>query len=200
MIQCLCPSQRRFIIIAFTYPRKAGRGPLRLLFMKEKVTKDAEAVENHDENLVYELGYHLLVSVSEEDLPKEVAAIHFLLAESGGTIISEGLPVIQPLAYVISKKIDTKNIKFSKAFFGWVKFEMGRDKVVNFNAKIEVLPNILRSILIKTVKENTAHTLKAPLVRKETSRDEALVVAEEKPVVSEEEIDKSIDELLVTGN
>lgn len=168
--------------------------------MKEKIVKEVEADNDKDNTQIYELGYHVLPSVAEEDLSKEVAQIHSLISEFGGTIISEGLPLMQQLAYEITKRIEIKNVKFTKAYFGWVKFEIDREKVVGLESKIKMLQNILRFILIKTVRENTMYTPKVPVVKKESSKEDAIddIVTEsvEKMPVSEEEIDKSIDELV----
>ena len=165
--------------------------------MKEKVKKEEEVIDEQDGGQVYELGYHLLPSVSEIDLVREVAQIHSIISEYKGVVISEGAPTLRPLAYEIVKKVETKNLKFSKAFFGWVKFEMDRSHILDLQNKIEVAQNLLRFIVIKTVKENTMHTPKVPSFKKEVSKDETALVVGEKLPVSEEEIDKSIDELLV---
>lgn len=160
--------------------------------MKEENLKDAGDLQ------VYEFGYHILPTVAEENLPNEVSKVHSLISENGGSIISEGAPVVRQLAYEISKKIENKNLNFNKAYFGWIKFEMDRKDIVNFKNKIENLPNILRFLVVKTVKENTMHTPKIPMFVKDSHREEKDVTkTEEKAPVSEAEIDKSIDELVI---
>lgn len=165
--------------------------------MKEKVIKEEVEINNEKDNTqVYELGYHVLPTVAEEDLPKEVAKIHALLSEFGGTVIAEGLPLMQQLAYEITKRIEIKNTKFNKAYFGWVKFEINVEQVVALEAKIKALSNILRFILIKTVRENTIHTPKMPISKKDSLKEDVSSEIAEKAPVREEEIDKSIDELV----
>jgi ribosomal protein S6 len=151
---------------------------------------------------IYELGYHILPIISEEEVGGEVAQIHSIISAQKGNIISEGAPTLRPLAYEISKKVETKTLRFNKAYFGWVKFEADRKDVATLQNKIESLPNILRFLIVKTVKENTMHTPKTPIFKKETVSEEKVDVAEkkEKVEVSEAEIDKSIDELLVNEN
>ena len=159
--------------------------------MDDENQKDAGEVE------IYELGYHLLPLVSEESLAEELSKIHAAVSKNEGVVIAESTPQMRQLAYSITKKIDAKNIEFNKSYFGWVKFEMNRELAVSFKKNIESNPNILRFIIIKTVRENTMHTPKIPTFRPEVKKEE--VVGEtvaEKPV-SQEEIDKSIDELLV---
>ncbi len=150
---------------------------------------------------VYELGYHLLPTVSEDNLSSEISNIHSVLSNNGASVISEGIPSMRQLAYDISKKIDAKNLNFSKAYFGWIKFEMEKVNLENLNKEIKLLKNILRFIIVKTVKENTMSVLKAPVFKKEEVSDSKNITEQtEKIEISEEEIDKSIDELVVDEN
>ncbi len=158
----------------------------------EDKTKDLGDIE------VYELGYHILPTVPEEDLQVEVSKIHTLISDNEGVVISESNPTLKQLAFDIDKKVDAKSLKFNKAYFGWIKFEMDRSKVLGLKNKVETLENILRFLIIKTVKENTISILKTPTYKKEKETE---VVDEkdlaEKVELDEKEIDKSIDELVV---
>jgi ribosomal protein S6 len=162
--------------------------------MSEENLKDSGDVQ------IYETGYHVLESVSEEDLQGEVSKIHAIISENGGNIISEGAPALRQLAYTISKKVGTKTLKFSKAYFGWVKFEVNRENILKIKETIESMPSILRFIIIKTVRENTMHTPKIPMFKKENVSEEEgddKLAEREKTPASEAEIDKSIDELII---
>ena len=156
----------------------------------------ADIDKDADDNQIYELGYHILPSVSEEDTSHEVSQIHSLISEYGGHIISEGTPVMRQLSYEIAKKVETKSLKFNKAYFGWVKFDIDRSQIINLKNKTEIFPNILRCIIIKTVKENTMHAPKIPMFKKENKEEVPLEIVEKIPT-SEAEIDKSIDELVI---
>lgn len=164
--------------------------------MDEKITESVD--KDLGDSQVYELGYHVLPTVAEENVSEEVAKIHTLVSSLGGSMISEGVPSMRQLAYDISKKVAGKSVKFSKAYFGWLKFEMERSQVLVLKNKVEVLPNMLRSIIVKTVKENTMYIPKIPTFRKETSEKEVPVEVVEKAPASEAEIDKSIDELVIS--
>lgn len=160
--------------------------------MKEENSKDTGDLQ------IYELGYHLLPSVAEENVSEEVSKIHSIISENGGSILSEGVPVMRQLAFDIRKKIETKNLNFNKAYFGWVKFEVRREDVLVIKDKVKSLPSVLRFLIIKTVKENTMHTSKIPMFNKDSRGDSKdPLKAEERAPVSEAEIDKSIDELVV---
>jgi len=121
---------------------------------------------------IYELGYHILPNIPLEDVLVELAKIHTIISENDGIVIGEGLPNLRELAYEMRKRIETKNFRFNKAYFGWVKFEIDRLNILNIKNKVEGLPSILRSIIIKTVKENTMHTPKIPVFKKEVIKDE----------------------------
>jgi len=101
------------------------------------------------------------------------------------------------LSYDISKSVDSKKQKFNKAYFGSIKFEVEPEKVLLIKNKIENLQNVLRFLIVKTVKENTMHTPKNPMFKKESIKEEKTVEHIEKPKVSEAEIDKSIDNLVI---
>lgn len=164
--------------------------------MDEKITESVD--KDLGDSQVYELGYHVLPTVAEENVSEEVSKIHSLVSSLGGAIISEGAPSMRQLAYDITKKVGGKNIKFGKAYFGWLKFEMERSQILVLKNKVEILPNILRSIFVKTVKENTMYIPKIPAFRKEASEKEVSVDVVEKAPASEAEIDKSIDELVIS--
>ena len=157
-------------------------------------------INEKDDSLVYEVGFHLLPTTPESEVPAEALKIKSTIEESGGAIISEEMPKLVVLAYDISKNVDSKSQKFNKAYFGWVKFEADPAKIADIKNKVENNQNVLRFIIVKTVKEDTMHVHKIPMFKKEPSASSGQEKEErgvEKPKVSEAEIDKSIDELVV---
>lgn len=157
-------------------------------------------INEKDDSLVYEVGFHLLPTVEESDVPVEAAKIRSIIEENGGAIISEEAPKMIVIAYDISKNINSKRQKFNKAYFGWIKFEIDPSQISQVKSKIENVANILRFVIIKTVKEDTMHIHKAPMFRKEDNKEEKGETQTEKPKASEAEIDKSIDELVIENN
>ena len=168
--------------------------------------------ENLEENIleegdsaVYEIGYHLVPTIGDENMLAESSKIKEMILGSGGKFVSEGVPSMKQLAYPMVKKHENKNLNFSKAYFGWVKFEAPTSKIEEINKNIEANQNVLRFLTIKTVKENTLYTPKAPIFKKDDHKEEDRVEAgepsvENKAPVSETEIDKSIDDLVTTIN
>lgn len=159
-----------------------------------------ENIENGNDNLIYEVGYHLLPTIDESNIPAQSLNIKSIIEEGGGAIISEEIPKMLILAYAISKDINSKKQEFDKAYFGWIKFEIEPSKIADIKNKIENTRNILRFLIIRTVRENTMHTPKIPMFKKDPSINSEQEKGEkesEKPKATEAEIDKSIDELVI---
>ncbi|MEK7635132.1 MAG: 30S ribosomal protein S6 [Patescibacteria group bacterium] len=162
-----------------------------------------EKDEMLDDVQVYEVGFHILPTVPEEKLPELVLKIKDSITQNGGEIISDDFPKMRVLAYEIKKRVETKYSTFNKAYFGWVKFEILPVFVAKLKTEMETNPDVLRFIIIKTVRENTMHSPKAPMVMKTGATEEVKIpefVPTEKVEISEADIDKSIDELLINEN
>jgi ribosomal protein S6 len=163
-----------------------------------------EKEEMLDESQIYEVGFHILPTVPEEKLPEVVLKIKDSITNSGGEIISDEFPKLRILAYEIKKRVETKYISFNKAYFGWVKFEIESGSVDKIKKEMDSNGDVLRFIIVKTVRENTMHTPKyqpiAKAVSDEVKVPKDITVPVEKTEISEEEIDKSIDELLINEN
>ena len=146
---------------------------------------------------VYELGLNLLSTIAEENVAAVFGDIKAVLEKSGAVFISEEYPKMRPLAYTMFKNEAGRNEKFNFAYFGWVKYELPKAKAEEVKEEIEKNKNILRFLIVKTVRENTLYSHK--IVRKEGEKVEA---KEEAPVaevtpMSEEEVDKAVEELVV---
>lgn len=169
-----------------------------------KIDNSADIDEDieESESQVYELGYHIVSSVGEENLAAETSNIKELIEKAGGIFVSEDYPKSVKLAYEISKSMEGKNQKFDNAYFGWIKFEIKKEDVMKIKEGLDGNANILRFIIIKTVRESTtapkitAFDKKAKILPKKTK---ALSVRKEekKEIISEEELDKTIEELVV---
>ena len=156
-----------------------------------------------DRLTVYEVGYLIGASIPEEKVPEEVEKVKKIINDAGASILNEEFPRLEDLAYTIRKKtVSGSYDKFDKAYFGWVKFEVGTDLVENIKKAIEVTPSIIRTLIITTVKENTYLGKRSSATAKITVEGDKLVenvgqvdVVEVAPA-SPEEIDKSIDAMV----
>lgn len=147
---------------------------------------------------VYELGYLLASTITEENIPAVFGNLKELVSSLGGIAIADEMPKMIQLAYPMVKVVANIRNKFSTAYFGWVKFTMDSDKILELKKKLDLDPNYIRFLILKTVKENTiaakrfvgrdmAH--KRP--KTEKGEDAGVVVP-----INKEEIDKEIDALV----
>ncbi len=162
-----------------------------------------EKEEISDSSQIYEIGFHILPTVPEEKLQTVVLRLTDSITKNGGVVISEEFPKMRALSYEIKKRVEAKYLSFNKAYFGWIKFEISPVSIGKIEEELKNYDDILRFIIVKTVRENTMHAFKPLMVNRENNRGEIArvfknAVAQEKTEISEEEIDKSIDELLVS--
>lgn len=158
-----------------------------------------------DETSVYEIGYLLVSSIPEEKVPEEAEAVKKIITTAGSTIIAEEAPHKENLAYTISKKnVSGGYERYDVAHFGWVKFELGSDKIEAVKKSIELLPSMLRMLLVSTVRENTYLGKRAPAlapiaaVTVAPATISGALADENKDVAPAtiEEMDKSIDNMV----
>ncbi len=148
---------------------------------------------------VYEVGYLLAPTIKEEDVGVSYGNLKELVSSFGGEIISSEMPKMIALAYSMQKVTSNLRSKFNTAYFGWTKFIMDSQKVLELKKNLDLDSNFIRFLMLKTVKENTIAAKK--FVRGETYRrpipkknlENATVVH-----INKEEIDKEIDALVAT--
>ena len=120
-------------------------------------------------------------------------------AQVGGSLVSVGEPKLINLAYPMTKSVADTKKKFTSAYFGWIKFETSQTLMPQIKKAVDANPNVLRYLLIKTVRENTLFTPKLTVrtpVEAETPKVKKPIKTDEKKATSVEDIDKSIDELV----
>ncbi len=164
-----------------------------------------------DEVAVYELGYHILSSITDENLPAEVGKIKAIVEKKGGIFISEEFPVTTRLTYTMERNFGGKKEKYDTAYFGWVKFEVLSSEINDIKNELDANENLLRLLIINTVRENTRvpkHVLLAsnegsdkpvkPTFTKKVKEKESPKIKEPAIKASiDEEIDRTIEELVV---
>jgi ribosomal protein S6 len=159
-----------------------------------------EKVEKNSDEKVYEIGYHIVSSVAEEQIPSEVEKIKGFLSKENAVIISEEAPKLRPLAYSIKKAFGGSYKTFDKAYFGFIKFALGEEAdIKTIDSSMKNNESVLRYIVVKTVRENTMYSPKMSVFSDKDAKIKTLKVektdADAKPA-SIEEIDKSIDALV----
>ena len=149
---------------------------------------------------IYEIGYLLISSLPVEKVEGETTSLREIFTKNGGEMISEEMPELRQLAYTMVKKIGASNHSFDKGYFGWFKFEVSRKDIESIKKTFEENPNMLRTLIITTIRENTYLGKKSP-VASILAREEVVTIEVPAPdvliaPVSVEEIDKSIDEMV----
>ncbi|PIQ92352.1 MAG: hypothetical protein COV70_00830 [Parcubacteria group bacterium CG11_big_fil_rev_8_21_14_0_20_39_22] len=157
-------------------------------------------IEEQAEPKVYEVGYHIVPLFAEEELTGKVGELKGILEKENAVVISEDFPKLTELSYTMRKLKEGKYQKFDRAYFGWIKFEASPESVLRIADAFKSDEGILRSIVIKTVRENTFVPLRAIKEREEKAtigNVKGDKKEESKSPISEEELDKTIDELVV---
>jgi len=138
---------------------------------------------------LYEVGYLVVPTVAEEQLPGVVEELHKVLKAHDAEIIMEGSPALRDLAYEIAKVSVGKRQKFSRAYFGHVVFKATPAAAPLIKKDLDSNESYLRFILIKT-DEETALTPKIVSEALEGLKTEEVAPA------TPEDIDKKIDTLV----
>jgi ribosomal protein S6 len=161
------------------------------------MSENENEIKEEANSRVYELGYLLVPTISPEDVPAAYGNLKELISSFGSVAISDEIPKMIPLAYSMVKVVSNIRNKFNTAYFGWNKFIMETDAVLELKKKLDLDPQIIRFLILKTVKENTiagkrfVHGEVRRRPRAEKSENNETVVP-----INKEEIDKEIDAMV----
>lgn len=157
--------------------------------------------ENEVVTRVYEAGYHIVPTVAEGDVEKVVAEIRSEIEKLGGTFIAEGAPSLIKLSFAMDKREGEKHVGYDRGYFGWLKFEAATTSAKTLTDFLNTHSSILRSIVFKTLREDTRAKFKAPQLR-EVKRTDTIKAAprqapaaEEKEPLSEADLEKALETL-----
>ena len=147
---------------------------------------------------IYEVGYHIVPTVKEEDIEKVVSEIRSLIEKGSGSFIAEGAPVLTRLSYPMTVKEGEKRTLHDRGYFGWLKFESTTDAARELERSLKGMNSLLRVILFETVREDTRAKMKAPQLR-EVKRTDVIKTtprpAETAGPVSEEDLEKALQDI-----
>lgn len=164
----------------------------------EVATIDSEAPEQGAAR-VYEIGYLLAPSLTEEGIEKAVSGIRQSIEKEGGSFVAEGAPSMTRLSYAIETQEGGKRVEHDRAYFGWIKFELGVEGAKAVEAALKSDKTVIRYISFRTVREDTRAKMKAPTLR-EVKRTDTIKSAprraeESAAPVSEEDLDKALQDI-----
>ncbi len=157
----------------------------------------ASSTPSGDSRPVYEIGYHLVPTLAEDKVQAEVAKIRKMLGNA--EIITDETPRKMTLSYVVERPGAGRREKYGEAYFGFIKFAIDKEHINEIEQKLRAMREVLRYLLIQTVREEIAPTRRAVFtsdrLEGETIKKPA-AVEEKAAEVSEEELDKSIDAIV----
>lgn len=134
---------------------------------------------------VYELGFHFVPTLSEDEVVVQFSHLKSLIEKKGGTFISEEVPQMINLAYEITKTLKAQKKRYTSAYFGWVKFDIDPSELAGIEKDVKAFEPILRYILITTVRENTLVGEKEAIKKVGTKETGSETPADETPVAGE---------------
>lgn len=123
--------------------------------MSTKKTTDSSQEVFTSEPRVYELGYLIAPTVDEGDLQEKRDALVATITNAKGIVIDESLPLLIDLAYSMDVMIKNKKHIYDQGYFGWIKFDVAPHEIEGLQKAVEEHKELIRFILIKTVRENT---------------------------------------------
>ncbi len=169
--------------------------------------KIEEKQGKNDEVLIYEISYLLLPNIAATETSSKAQDLKSEMQSLGAQIISDENPVLIDLAYAMVKTVGATRHKVTTGYFGWVKLEVKRDSeavISKIKRFLDENNDIVRYLIVKTVRENTLLNGKMMLQKEKKEvgevrdSEDSVEPESEKPVGdSAEEIDKSIDNLVI---
>ena len=75
---------------------------------------------------------------------------------------------MRELAYEMTRVVNNINVRFNEGYFGWIKFELDGDKVKDLEKGLKLDEEVIRYLVVKTVRENTVYTKRAPVIKAES--------------------------------
>jgi ribosomal protein S6 len=161
---------------------------------EKEIEKD---ISEEGDPKVYEVGFHVVPTTAEDDVASVVNAVRDVIESVAGAIVSEGTPVMTQLAYSMDHIVANKKSVFDSAYFGWIKFQVTPENILKIKDGLEKNDDVFRFLIINTVKEDTLSRKPVLKTRKGAVSLKPEAKKEPKEEISEEQVDKAIEELVV---
>lgn len=127
-----------------------------------------EINETKVDSRVYEVSFIFDNKLDESAALEKANVLKQSIAALGGSFISEEAPYMRELAYEMTRVVNNVNVRWNEGFFGWIKFELDGEKVKEFEKALKLDEQVIRYIVVKTVRDNTVYTKRAPVIKAET--------------------------------
>lgn len=112
--------------------------------------KEIGTAEEAEAEQIYELGYLLSPSLSEESVLEEVGQIRSLITGRDGAVLGEGSPKLVHLAYRMEKTLAHRKQVFETAFFGWIKCSISPTCAEEIARLLKEREHLIRFLLVKS--------------------------------------------------
>ncbi len=163
---------------------------------------ECNPMTNNNETIVdsrvYEISFIFDNKLDEETALAKSNAIKQSIATLGGSFISEETPYLRELAYEMTRVVNNINVRFNEGYFGWIKFEMPAEKVQELEKGLKSDEQVIRHLVVKTVRENTVFTKRAPVIKAESlvNNEDDTLIDTTSEVIPEVIADPIIDEII----
>lgn len=165
--------------------------------MNEVTMPAAEAtVDTSDELASYELAFHVLPTVAEEEVTTVEEAIKQVATNAGANLGLAEAAQRFDLAYELQKMIDGKYRRFTTSYFGWIRFTAAPAVVADILAEVEAMPEVLRALLVRLTRQEEAHPffLHEALAARKHVRDIDLAESDDSDSDEDEDDDSDSDD------
>jgi ribosomal protein S6 len=159
----------------------------------------AEKERDEDRKAFYEIGFLLVPDMTEEEANAKLASLIGHIESKGGVIKLSVAPTKRELTYQMLQVVGSKRMKWNDAYFGSVSFEYGVGDIKALTKEVETMPEVVRALVIEIPAEAfTPRERRIPTSHKtEEMKTEGATVPTEGEVLTEAELDKTIDSLIV---
>ena len=146
---------------------------------------------------VYEVSFVVPAVNGEEGAVEAFERVKSLISSLGGTQLAEGAPNRVQLASELCRLVGSKIERHTDGFFSWIQFEATPNVAPVLHDAVKKDKEILRHLIIRTVRDSgpAPRFLSSDRLEGETIRKRETVETGKGPV-SEEELDKSIEQLV----
>lgn len=127
-----------------------------------------ESNETMVDSRIYEVSFIFDNKLSEDMALEKSNALKQSIATLGGSFVSEEAPYMRELAYEMIRVVNNVNVRFNEGYFGWIKFEITPAKIKDLEKVLKFDEEVVRFLVVSTVRENTVYTKRAPVVKAET--------------------------------
>ncbi len=147
----------------------------------------------------YELAFHILPTVAEEEVPQVFEELKSFITKSEGDIFDSEMAERIELAYTVYAHQEGKNRPYNSAYFGWLRFRVSPMSIIDIKADVESSNKVLRYLLIKLSKVEEAHPFKYHEAQKSMKKS-VIVDEDDLSIDGESEKEGDIEEVIAEKN